>query len=342
MPQASLRKIVPATLLALAASLGASAVMAQEVELFSQPGFNGMRLRLSADTPDVAAFGMGNAIASVLVKSGQWEFCTAAQFRGACITVGPGRYAEMPPALRGTLASIRVADIGNKPAPRVGTAPNAPVAPPPPVYTPSGDGSSGPVQGRPGHHHQAGQPGAPVPTPTDAVVLNEHANFDGRPLALSSSAPRLGELNFNDEASSVLIQRGRWQLCEHYDYGGECVVLGVGQHVLSGRWNDRVSSIRPVFGPNDQPLPPTGAVVLHENTDYSGRQTLHMEATPDLRSVGMNDRASSIEVLDGEWQLCTDANYGGRCVVVKPGRYQMGPALDNRMSSLRPASLATR
>jgi hypothetical protein len=281
----------------------------------------------------------------VLVKSGQWEFCTAAQFRGACITVGPGRYAEMPPALRGTLASIRVADIGNRPAPRAANAPvapTAPVAPPPPVYSPSGDGSSGPVQGRPEHHHQAGQPGAPVPTPTDAVVLYEHANFDGRPMALSGSAPRLGELNFNDEASSVLIQRGRWQFCEHYDYGGECMVLGVGQHVLGGRWNDRVSSIRPVFGPNDQPLPPTGAVVLHENTDYSGRTILQAEPNPDLRSTGMNDRASSIEVLDGQWELCTDANYRGRCIVVKPGRYQMGPALDNKLSSLRPAGAGPR
>ena len=178
--------------------------------------------------------------------------------------------------------------------------------------------------------------------PTDAVILFEHANLDGRPQAFSTSVPRLGELNFNDEASSVLIQRGRWQFCEHYDYGGECMVLGVGQHVLGGRWNDRVSSIRPVFGPNDQPLPPTGAVVLHENTDYSGRTILQAEPNPDLRSTGMNDRASSIEVLDGQWELCTDANYRGRCIVVKPGRYQMGPALDNKLSSLRPAGAGPR
>jgi hypothetical protein len=172
--------------------------------------------------------------------------------------------------------------------------------------------------------------------PTDAVILYEHANFDGRALAISNSAPRLGELNYNDMASSVIVQRGRWQFCEHHDFGGECMVLGVGRHVLSGHWNDRTSSIRPVFGNDDRPLPATGGLVLHENTDYSGRQSMHVEAMANLKAVGMNDKASSVEVLDGQWQLCTDADFGGRCVIVKPGRYQMGTALDNKLSSLRP------
>ena len=40
----------------------------------------------------------------------------------------------------------------------------------------------------------------------------EHANFDGSVLPLSTSAPRLGEINYNDLASSVIVQRGRWLL----------------------------------------------------------------------------------------------------------------------------------
>lgn len=324
----TVRRLGPTALLSLSAAFAAPAALAQEVELYSQPAFNGMRLRLNTDAADVAAYGMGGNIASVVVKAGQWEFCTAAQFRGACITVGPGRYAEMPPALRGTLASIRRADLGAA-APRhpVATAP-MPAPFPAPMQPPMPGSLPGPIP----------SPVGPVGVamPTDAVILYEHANFDGRALALSTSAPRLGELNYNDLASSVVIQRGRWQFCEHHDYAGQCMVLGVGRHVLGGSWNDRTSSIRPVFGADDRPLPATGGLVLHENTDYSGRQSLHVEAMPNLKTVGMNDKASSMEVLDGQWELCTDADYAGRCVIVKPGRYQMGPALDNKLSSLRP------
>lgn len=328
-----LRRLVPAILLTMASLLGATVASAQEVELYSQPAFNGMRLRLSADATDVAAYGMGNSIASVVVKSGQWEFCTAAQFRGACITVGPGRYAEMPPALRGSLASIRRADVAAgavAPALRQGAAA--------PMHAPVQGQLPPPLPGLAPASPQAATGAAPEPMPTDAVILYEHAGFDGRTLALSSSAPRLAELNYNDVASSVIVQRGRWQFCEHHDYGGECMVLGVGRHVLGGHWNDRTSSIRPVFGTDDRPLPATGGLVLHENTDYSGRESLHVEAMANLKAVGMNDKASSVEVLDGQWQLCTDADFGGRCVIVKPGRYQMGTALDNKLSSLRPVA----
>ena len=347
-----LRRLLPTTLLTLAGLLAASAASAQEVELYSKPAFNGMRLRLNTDAADVAAYGMGNSIASVVVKTGQWEFCTAAQFRGACITVGPGRYTEMPPALRGTLASIRRADVGAAAlgAGVGGNHPRAVAAAPMPAPLPAQPAAQGqlppPLQSQQ-HAQQQAQAqtyqaplqtaaGAPVPMPTESVILYEHANFDGSVLPLSTSAPRLGEINYNDLASSVIVQRGRWQFCEHHDYGGECMVLGVGRHVLGGHWNDRTSSIRPVFGQDDRPLPVTGGLVLHENTDYSGRESLHVEAMANLKAVGMNDRASSVEVLDGQWQLCTDADFGGRCVIVKPGRYQMGTALDNKLSSLRP------
>ena len=216
--------------------------------------------------------------------------------------MGPGRYTEMPPALRGTLASIRRADVGAAAlgAGVGGNHPRAVAAAPMPAPLPAQPAAQGqlppPLQSQQ-HAQQQAQAqtyqaplqtaaGAPVPMPTEAVILYEHANFDGSVLPLSTSAPRLGEINYNDLASSVIVQRGRWQFCEHHD--------------------------------------------------YSGRESLHVEAMANLKAVGMNDRASSVEVLDGQWQLCTDADFGGRCVIVKPGRYQMGTALDNKLSSLRP------
>ena len=284
----------------LASCLLAPQARAQDVELYDQPSFAGIRLTLNANTPDLAAYGLGGRVASVVVKRGQWEFCTQPQFGGACIAVGPGRYAELPPALRGTLASLR------------STAATAAPTPTAPVVTPA------------------------TAAQADALVLYEHAGFAGRKLGLSSAAPRLGDLNFNDMASSVEIFRGRWQFCVHADYAGECFVLGVGRHAQAGRFNDAISSLRPVDGRDDKPLPATGGLVLYEHSDFKGRELLRTEATPSLGNLDFNDKTSSVEVLAGRWELCTDADYRGRCITLTAGRHNLERALNDRISSLRP------
>ena len=54
-------------------------------------------------------------------------------------------------------------------------------------------------------------------------------------------------------------------------------------------------------------------------------------------STGMNDRASSIEVLDGQWELCTEPQFRGSCLVLGPGQHTtLPPALQHQLSSVRP------
>ncbi len=319
----------------------------QDIELFDQTQFNGTRLRLPGDTPDVGAYGIGGRVASVVVQRGRWEFCTAAQYAGVCITVGPGRYAELPLALRGSLASLRRADSVAMPQ-----QPPAPPPPPPqphahpqpqpqimpPVASPGGPGM--PPRHGGGRWDGRGPIFNPLPPAPghsgDAVVLYEHANFDGRALGLNNVAARLGEFDFNDRASSMLVHRGRWQICEHSDFAGECWSFGPGRHVLSGRLNDIASSIRPVFGNDNRPLPRHGALVLHENVDFSGRQLMLIDGLNNLRAVAMNDVASAVEVWGGPWEMCTDADFAGQCVVVAPGRYRLEGPFNDRVSSARP------
>ena len=412
MPIAALQRLAALSLVALAGLGAAGSSWAQEVELYNQNRFKGTRLRLSTDTPDVSAFGMGSAVGSVVVKSGDWEFCTAPRYGGACITVGPGRYDELPPALRGKVASVRRADA----APVAAAPPPARVLPPPiaaPAAVPGNDpmvlfdgrpgtGRSLPVNGAmprlgqagfndagtwvtirrgewqlcehedfrgecltlgPGTHELPGRfsrgvssirplggPAGGMPAPvagnpwlrphtdagSDAVVLFEHANFEGRQVGISSTVARLGDLGFNDTASSVIVRRGRWQLCEHSDFGGECLVLGPGRHALESVFNDRASSIRPLYGNADQPLPRGGAIVLYEFANLGGQQVTITEPVSNLQSLAMNDVATAVEVLSGQWELCTDANFSGQCMVLRPGRYQLDRSMRDRISSVRP------
>lgn len=294
------------SILALVSLVAALPALGQDLELYDQPRFGGVRLTLSGNVPDVADYGLGGRIASVVVRQGSWEFCTRPQYAGACITVGPGRYAELPPALRGSLASLRSAS---------GAAIAAPV-PAPPVTTPTA---------------------APAAQGAAPIVLYRDIGFSGGTLDVREAQSNLSRVNFNDTASSIEVRRWRWQLCQHADYGGECQIFGPGRHALGGRLHDGVSSLRPVFGPNDQPLPPGGGVMLWEHSDLKGRELMITEAVPNLGTLGFNDRASALEVLGGRWELCTDADYRGRCFLLEPGGPQAIPReFNDKLSSLRP------
>jgi len=70
----------------------------------------------------------------------------------------------------------------------------------------------------------------------------------------------LDHFGFNDRASSAIVQRGTWEVCEHMNFGGRCIVLGPGQYPSLNAYgmNNTVSSVRRVQG---RPPPPPVAFV---------------------------------------------------------------------------------
>ena len=78
-------------------------------------------------------------------------------------------------------------------------------------------------------------------------------------------------------------------------------------------------------------------VTFFENEDFRGRQFNAAGTIGDFERYGFNDRASSAIVNNGRWEVCTDARFSGRCVVLRPGRYESlaRVGLDNRASSVR-------
>ncbi len=56
----------------------------------------------------------------------------------------------------------------------------------------------------------------------------------------------------------------------------------------------------------------------------------------DLEQIGFNDRALSVQVNEGYWLFCSDANFEGECRTFGPGDYpSLPPELSNRISSAR-------
>ncbi|HPG62607.1 MAG TPA: beta/gamma crystallin-related protein [Casimicrobium sp.] len=85
-------------------------------------------------------------------------------------------------------------------------------------------------------------------------------------------------------------------------------------------------------------------VTFYENDGFSGRNFTATRATRNLVNVGFNDRASSVVVLNERWEVCEDAQFSGRCVVLRPGRYPSLSAmgLNDRVSSVRAVSRNSR
>jgi uncharacterized protein YcfJ len=82
------------------------------------------------------------------------------------------------------------------------------------------------------------------------VVFYENEAFQGRSFTTSKQIGDFARSGFNDRASSVVVLRDRWEVCEHARFDGRCIVLRPGRYpsLAAMGVNDRVSSARIVSG----------------------------------------------------------------------------------------------
>lgn len=80
-------------------------------------------------------------------------------------------------------------------------------------------------------------------------------------------------------------------------------------------------------------------VSFYENEGFRGRVFRTGGQVANFAHTGFNDRASSVVVEGGNWEVCEDANFAGRCVLLHAGSYDslQGMRMENRISSVRQA-----
>jgi uncharacterized protein YcfJ len=78
-------------------------------------------------------------------------------------------------------------------------------------------------------------------------------------------------------------------------------------------------------------------VIFYEHDGFQGQSFTAQKPIESLERYGFNDRASSVVVLNDRWEVCEDARFRGRCIVLRPGRYPSLSAmgLNDRISSVR-------
>lgn len=78
-------------------------------------------------------------------------------------------------------------------------------------------------------------------------------------------------------------------------------------------------------------------VTFYEHDNFAGRAFTANGPVEDFRTLGFNDRASSVVVTGEDWEVCEHAGFRGRCMVLRPGNYPSLRAMDmnDQLSSAR-------
>ena len=212
-----------------------SAAHAGQVTLYTDDHFNGRAVTVQGATPDLSQFGFNDRASSMVIASGRWEVCVDADFRGRCAIFERGEYARLD-GLNDQISSLR--EVGGRDSQR-----------------PGGQGRGEPWRSEQGERDQnergqggrgrEGQEGRQEERGRGALLeLFSQPNFGGARLPLRRDARSLDEFDFNDQAGSIVVQGGEWEVCVHADFGGQCRIYGPGRYARLGPLDQQISSVR--------------------------------------------------------------------------------------------------
>lgn len=78
-----------------------------------------------------------------------------------------------------------------------------------------------------------------------------------------------------------------------------------------------------------------GDLLMFEDAGYQGRVYEVVGDMPDLGMVKFNDKASSIKIVRGKWEICEHANYQGRCANLDADQHILPREWNDAISSVR-------
>ena len=217
----------------IAAGLLAGAAQAAEMTVFKQPNFAGESVTIRDGATDLARPGFQDQISSIVVNSGRWEVCTQPNFQGDCMTLVPGRYASLDQRLNHRIESVRevsrYADnkrYEDRSVYRGGDR-----------YAENRYSDNRYADNRYGDNRHSRGP---------AVELFDGPDFSGRTVRIHGDTPSLYKRGFDDQASSMVIREGVWQVCTNEGYDGMCHTFQPGEYADLRRFDNRIGSLKRV------------------------------------------------------------------------------------------------
>ena len=213
--------------LLLGAAMTAELAGAGELTLYSRDDYHGRSQTVRDAVADLEDVRFNDTTQSIRVRSGRWEACEEADFRGACFLLEAGEY----PSLDGRankITSLREVRGGwDRGRDR--------------DWERDRDRD---WDGRRGHDHERGRlPGRAL---GGELTFYTRDDFAGRSLTVRNSSADLRERDFNDTVQSVRVRSGYWEVCEDVGFRGRCRTLEPGEYASLERMSNRISSVREV------------------------------------------------------------------------------------------------
>lgn len=150
------------------------------------------------------------------------------------------------------------------------------------------------------------------------ITFYENEGFRGRTFATDTQVQNFSSAGFNDRASSVIVERGRWEVCENERFEGRCVVLKQGSYdSLRGLgMENRISSVRRVDGRNSytNEAPAPLAAPTYDYRRRPNERTYDAPVTSVHAVVGTPEQRCWVERQQVNESGRGDPNVGGAIV----------------------------
>jgi Beta/Gamma crystallin len=315
-----MKSFIKATTAALALGISSLAA-AGEVLFFETRDLTGLSIAIRSDVTDLGAYGIATSIQAIDVRSGNWEFCTDREFRGQCVVFGQGVQSNLNNGQGMRVLSAREVRY------RYGGAGDAARNTPPRIELyPEID-----FRGAGMNHYR------------DADL-----RWGVRSLIVHSGTWEICS-DSGSRGRCQVFQPGQYRILDGQMMGARSARLLAGPGVPPPVAPPPQRSIDPVaaiagavigglIGGNQgvaiatpvspQAIGATGRIHFFPGPGLTGQPLSVVGNVPNFQDFGFNDRAQSIRVESGVWEVCSDSGFRGACRQLAPGDY---PALWNSM-----------
>lgn len=322
---------------ALALSLSAISTSADEVEhaggptgapavtLYSFPNYSGRNVLLNRDTPKLKKLGFAANAMSMKVSGGKWEVCDGNRYNGTCEVFGPGKYTFGIFNWGNKIKSVRRLRTGTNTITLYGR------------------------ENMKGEHHTYAASVARIKdfavndfaqsakVNGGSWVLCKDSNGKGTCEAINHDVPALRTIGLAGAVSSVYRDSDWNNGREDSGYGNSYGAgYGGGYGAGSGSGSRYGSDgYRNGGGRRYDNRPPQ--ITLFEGYNFSGPQISIDRETSSLLGSGFSNRASSVRINAGSWELCDGSGFTKTCRVVERDENNLGTiGLDSVITSVRP------
>jgi hypothetical protein len=310
-----MRRLHSLLLVALLAPLPAAA---QQLVLFEHAGFRGQSRTINGDTPNFRDLGFNDRASSLRVLGGAWEVCEDADFGGRCQVVDGD-----VPNLADNGWNDRISSA--RPARRL-------------ERREDGDRRDrGDRWGDRGDRRERGDERRGGRRMRSEITVYSAPGFRGESRSFDGFVENLQDARYNDRIASLRIGSGVWEGCEHANFRGRCVIFDGDEWDLSFReLGHRISSLRPIEDEHVDYRDRGSVIILYEHEAFRGESRRLGRDNGDLSALGFENRASSVRVRGGAWELCDAPGFHGHCVVIDDDVQNLRDrGLNDRVSSLR-------